>query len=494
MDDEVGVQPERLAEAASALENLRDVLNTYVPVIVNTMEGYWAGGVGQPISLAALRQAEARSAQDAADMRSRADLAQAWMDSPVNIDVVTGGVAYIPWDGTALATADASLQAQDLAAADKSGDLAEIQAVEQDIQDHMDEGAAGLGFLAAFYNQAAPQVAGLAATLYARDGTLKQPLSAGDQRILSTFAEGLAAVMKNGTGDLALTPKSMSALTSAPDMWSVAMLVKYSPDVGAYGTGLAGQEFLRAVSDATVQISPHVIVPADDPDVPALRAAWAWASKRPVYLSGSAGDTEFTRWHEIATVSPYSYLFKGQLYSEFGSPMPDTRIGGAFNENEKVLISSAGLGAVIFFNDPQSLIGAKPAYVERLVPDGWTGPQPLRSGGGWRYYGRSGSVMYEEGNPASQSLGQPDSVLHQGPYFKISENGYVYRIAAEGNPALADPNAATISIKAPDGSKTYVYEKAPTDDPGDGDGEAGGDPEAGGGDLGGEAGGAPVDG
>jgi hypothetical protein len=95
MDDEVGVQPERLAEAASALENLRDVLTAYVPVIVNTMERYWAGGTGQPISLAPLRQAEARSVQDAADMRSRADLAQAWMDSPVNIDVVTGGHAPV---------------------------------------------------------------------------------------------------------------------------------------------------------------------------------------------------------------------------------------------------------------------------------------------------------------------------------------------------------------------------------------------------------------
>lgn len=507
MGDEVGVEPGRLNEAASALENLRDVLAANVPVIVSTMQEYWSGGTGEPVNLAPLRQAEARSVQDAADMRSRSNLAQAWMANPANIDLVAGGMAYIPWSGPALTDADAALEARDLAAAEKSGDLAQIQAVEQDIKDHLDEGAAGLSFLAAFYNQASPAVANLATALYTKNGTIKRPLTRSDQRILNTFAAGLASVMKNGTGDLALTPQAMSALADAPDMWSVAMLVKYGPAAEAYGTG-QGQEFRQAVSDATVQISPHVIVPADDPEVPALRAAWAWASKRPVYLAGSAGDAEFTRWHEIATVSPYRYLFKGQLATELGSSMPDSRIEGSFNEGQKVLLSSAGVGAVIFINDPQSLVGANPAYVEQLVPgtpgnpvnpddpnspSAWTGPKPLRSGEGWRYYGKEGSIMYEEGNPSSPSLGQPDSVLHQGPYFKISENGYVYRIAAEGNPALTDPNAATISITAPDGSKTYFYDKVATDDPGDGDGEGGGDPE--GGDLpGGDAGGAPVDG
>lgn len=506
--DEVGVEPGRLNQAASALENLRDVLAANVPVIVRNLQEYWSAGTGQPISLAPLRQAEARSVVDAADMRSRSNLAQAWMANPVNIDLVAGGKAYIPWDGTALTNADATGEAQNLAVAEKSGNLAQIQAVEQDIKDHLDEGAAGLSFLSAFYNQASPQVANLAATLYARNGTIQQPLAPGDQRILNTFAVGLASVMKNGTGNLTLTPQAMSALASAPDMWSVAMLVKYGPAAQAYGTG-PGQQFRQAVSNATVQISPHVIVPADDPEVPALRAAWAWAAQRPVYLSDSAGATEFTRWHQIATISPYAYLLKGQLATELAGTMPDSRIEGSFNEGQKVLLSSTGLGAVIFFNDPQSLIGAKPAYVEQLVPGtpgnpvnpadpnspaAWTGPKPLKSGQpGWRYNGKEGSVFYEEGDPSKPGLGEPDSVLHQGPYFKISQNGYVYRIAAEGNPALNAPNAATISIKAPNGDKTYIYDKAPTDDPGDGDGEGGGDPE-GGGDIPGGADGAPVDG
>ena len=38
MSNEVGVEPERLAELAAALENLRGVLADNVPVIVNMLE------------------------------------------------------------------------------------------------------------------------------------------------------------------------------------------------------------------------------------------------------------------------------------------------------------------------------------------------------------------------------------------------------------------------------------------------------------------------
>ncbi len=473
MSDEVGVEPERLAELASALENLRDVLAAEVPVITSTMQEYWAAGTGQPINLAPLAQAQSRAPQDAADMRARVNLAQAWMANPASIDLVTGGMAWIPWDGKALDEQDASLDARNLAAAEKSGNRQAILAVEQDIRDHLDEGPAGIAFLSGFYNDASPQVANLAGALYSMDGTISQPLSGPDQRILRTFATGLASVMKSATGQLALTPQTMNALTSAPDMWSVAMLVKYGPAAAQYGT-LRGPEFLRAVRQATVQISPHVIVPAADPAVPALRAAWAWASRRHILLATSAGDVEFTRWFDIANVSPYSDLFKGQLAQEFRGWTPDYRIEGAFSQGQKVLLSTSGLGAVVFFNDPRSLIGANPAQVEQLVPEGWTGPRPLRSGQGWRYYdGKGRSIQYEQGDPSAPDLGQPDSLLHSGPYFKISENGYVYRIAAPGNPTLNDPDAATISITTPDGSKTYINDKMATDDPGDGDGDGG---------------------
>jgi hypothetical protein len=494
MGDEVGVEPERLNQVASALENLRDVLAANVPIVASTMQAYWDGGTGQSISLAPLRQAQARSVQDAADMRARANLAQAWMQNPANIDVVSGGMAWIPWDTKTVDAQDASLDVQNLAAAEKSGNRAEILAVEQDIKDHIAEGPAGLPFLAAFYNQAAPQVANLAATLYSRGGTLRQPLSAGDQQILGTFAAGLAYLTKNGTGHVALTRQTMNALMNAPDMWSMAMLVKYGPDAKAYGTGGQGPELLRAVSSATVQISPHVIVAANDPNVPELRAAWAWASKRHISLANSAGDVEFTRWVEIATVSPYRNLFsKGQLNREFASMTPDYRIGGAFSQNEKVLLTGTGVGAVVFFSDPKSLLGAKPEDVQKLIPKGFTGPEPLRKGPGWRYNAPKGRVIsYEEGNPNADDLGQPDSMLHQGPYYRIAENGYVYRIAAPGNPALNDPNTATISITAPDKSKIYLNEKLATDDPGGGDGEGGDLSDPGGG--GGAEGGAAADG
>jgi hypothetical protein len=317
----------------------------------------------------------------------------------------------------------------------------------------------------------------LAATLYSRDGTFKQPLSAGDQQILSTFATGLAYLTKNGTGSLALTRQAMNALTNAPDMWSMAMLVKYGPDAKAYGTnpGGPGPQLLRAVGNATVQISPHVIVAANNPNVPELRAAWAWASKRHISLASSAGDVEFTRWVEIATVSPYRDLFRtGQLNRELASMTPDYRIGGAFNLNEKVLLTTSGMGAVVFFGDIRSLLGARPEDVQKLIPEGFTGPRALKKGPGWRYNelktGRM--IAYEEGDP-TKDLGQPDSMLHQGPYYRIAQNGYIYRVAAPGNPALNDPNAATISVTAPDGSKTYVNEQIATDDPGDGAGEGG---------------------
>jgi hypothetical protein len=256
----------------------------------------------------------------------------------------------------------------------------------------------------------------------------------------------------------------------------MAMLIKYGPDAKAYGTGPGGQgpQLLHAVSNATVQISPHVIVRANDPNVPELRAAWAWASARHISLAASAGDAEFSRWVEMATVSPYRDLFKGQLNREFGSMLPDYRIGGAFNQKEKVLLIGGASSAVVFLSDPRSLLGAKPEDVQKLIPEGFTGPEPLKKGPGWTYRGsKSVAIRYEEGNPSAPDLGHPDSLLHRGPYFKISENGYVYRIAATGNPALRDPNAATISITAPDGSKTYITEQIPTDDPSDGGGEGG---------------------
>jgi hypothetical protein len=155
--------------------------------------------------------------------------------------------------------------------------------------------------------------------------------------------------------------------------------------------------------------------------------------------------------------------------------LPDYRIGGAFNQNEKVLLVGGTSGAVVFLSDPRSLLGAKPDDVQKLIPEDWTGPEPLNKGRGWKYNDlKTGRMIaYEEGDPSGDDLGQPDSMLHRGFYYRLSNNGYVYRIAGPGNPAFNGSDAATISITAPDGSKTYFNEKIATDDPADGDGEGG---------------------
>ena len=86
----VGVDPEWIAQAASALEQLRDALAANVLIIVSTLEEYWSSDAGSPVSLAPLKQAQARSVQDAADMRARSNLAATFMAEAVNIDLVIG--------------------------------------------------------------------------------------------------------------------------------------------------------------------------------------------------------------------------------------------------------------------------------------------------------------------------------------------------------------------------------------------------------------------
>jgi hypothetical protein len=250
-------------------------------------------------------------------------------------------------------------------------------------------------------------------------------------------------------------------------------------DVGSFfggGNGTAAKPS-SPLSNAKsfVQISPHVWVPADDPKLPQLKAAWAWASTRPVYLSGSEGDTEFTHWRMIFTVSPWARdLGKGQLNTEFASMTPDHRIEGSFNQHQKVILSTAGMGAAVFLGDPRSLVGASKDVIRDLVPNDWTGPRPLKTGApGQRWYDNKGNrVMLERGDPNAPDLGQPDSMLHRGDYANIAQDGYTYRIALEGNPALSDPNAPTLSITAPDKSKTYLKitmaEDVPADETGDG--------------------------
>jgi len=107
VSDYAGVDPDRVAKAASALENLRDTLAAQVPTIVNTMGTY-----GSPVSLAILRQAQARSVIDAADMRARSQLAYklAALDNQMMV-CPPGGLVTIPWDGPTVDAAAAQADA-----------------------------------------------------------------------------------------------------------------------------------------------------------------------------------------------------------------------------------------------------------------------------------------------------------------------------------------------------------------------------------------------
>ena len=245
--DEVGVDPGRLSQAAGALENLRDVLAANVPTIVSIMNEYWSSGAGSPVSLAALQQAQQRSVEDAAGMRSRSNLAQAFIAEAVNIDMVVDGQAYIPWDLKTVDAEDAELQAQQLATAVNSGNRAQVQAVEQDLEDHQDDKQ----WLADFWSQpqAASSAANLANVLNRQDGKGLDLLSTSDQQILSTYARSVAAACNlgglNTQQSTELTETFTNAAAAHP--WSTAMLLKYGPNGSAYGTG-TGANLLAGVT------------------------------------------------------------------------------------------------------------------------------------------------------------------------------------------------------------------------------------------------------
>ena len=237
--DEVGVDPGRVSQAAAALENLRDVLAANVPTIVNLMNEYWSSGAGSPISLAALQQAQSHSVNDATEMRTRAQLAEAWLAQSVSL---TGtGMVNIPWGSTHAAmkeldSLDAAAQAQALAAAeaqpgkDPKAARAEIQAIQLDISDHVKSGDGA--WLNAFYTAGAAGVTNLAATLNREDGQDGVVLTAQDEQILHDYATGLAYADKHTT----LSATTINAFSGAKDLWSVGMLFKFGPPGSAYGT------------------------------------------------------------------------------------------------------------------------------------------------------------------------------------------------------------------------------------------------------------------
>lgn len=141
----------------------------------------------------------------------------------------------LPASGGSLGPAqqDAALLAQ----GEQSGNIAEIQSVQTDIQNHID--TKDTAWLQDFYTEAGPQVADLAQTLHNLDaGSAAQPgqdrftvLTSFDEAVLSTYANGLAIADKAG-----LPPQAIQAITTSPSIWSAAMLVKFGPPGSQWAT------------------------------------------------------------------------------------------------------------------------------------------------------------------------------------------------------------------------------------------------------------------
>jgi len=258
MGDEVGVDPGRLAQAAGALEHLRDTLAANVPTIVNTMNMYWSSGAGSPISLAVLQQAQARSVDDATGMRTRSQLAEAWLQQKTGL-TGNGNMVNIPWGSTAagmqqLDALDAAAEAKALAAAEAESATnptaarAQIQAIEADLRDHTQSAkadgpnSASMAWLTAFYASGAASVANLGTALNEEDGQGTNTLSDQDKQILATYADSLATLTSGGNLTAPQSHQLVAdfTLAASKDPWSVAMLLKAGPPGSAYGAAANG--------------------------------------------------------------------------------------------------------------------------------------------------------------------------------------------------------------------------------------------------------------
>lgn len=242
MTDKVGVNPNTISQAANALEKLRDALETNVPVIMKTMNAYWNDGMGDSFDLSALHKAQTHSVDDAAGMRERSRAAQNWIHQ--HIGLANLSVATIPWDTKDLPPADAKYDAQTLSQAESESksdpQLArqQIQAVQYDIQYHLD--THDTKWLQDFYSQAGPSVTNLAQTLHdLHRGDKNQNyqnkflvLTNEDGKSLKTFGTGLAEADKTG-----LSPQVIQSYSNPTNSWSASMLLKFGPDGSKFATG-----------------------------------------------------------------------------------------------------------------------------------------------------------------------------------------------------------------------------------------------------------------
>jgi hypothetical protein len=306
MSEEVGVDPGRLNELASALAHLREVLAANVPTIVGTLNQYWSAGQGIPVSLSPLEQARTRSNDDTANIQARCTMAIAWEDKQTTC--LAHDMIAMPWltSGQLYGTSEAELLKRAEAEAESDPNSpqarAEIMAVANAIKDH----AGDSEYLAAFYNAAAPQVAALAGLLHDEDGGA-DVLSKQDAGILTTFAAGLATASESSNFNRAAVTK---AFTGAQDLWSAGILFKYANGAAfanPNGTYLlahmsrtmlshAGQDsnlvapFSDPRSDTQQQIAAaYKLYPEYDPVAAVIRAAAGDPAAAQEVLGGPGG-------------------------------------------------------------------------------------------------------------------------------------------------------------------------------------------------------------
>ncbi|HEV3356747.1 MAG TPA: RHS repeat-associated core domain-containing protein [Pseudonocardiaceae bacterium] len=214
-------------------------------------------------------------------------------------------------------------------------------------------------------------------------------------------------------------------------------------NAGSSGTGKAGSKKNYPV----VHISPHVVINLNDPLYRRLQTDWNQASTQ------FNGLSEYGVWTELCTQNPadcageMGWYFGSQSFINGGLSFTDGTAPAGGSDRFNILISSAG--GVPFIRslfDPKSMIGASKDEIQAMLPQSWLdNEKPVRTGTGVRWLspknGSYGSVRYY---PDGQL--QVDDPLHQGPYADVQVGGTKYRVAAEGNDVLDDPNIPSLQI------------------------------------------------
>jgi RHS repeat-associated protein len=102
----------------------------------------------------------------------------------------------------------------------------------------------------------------------------------------------------------------------------------------------------------TVAISPHVLVSAADPKVKALQAAWRWVVSH--YGAPTSAEAEFSDWVRLCALRPYGFTCQGLLALDFTGFNMNFSLEGAFHAGIKIILASAGAGAIGGFLFPLS--------------------------------------------------------------------------------------------------------------------------------------------